>query len=1044
MISRNKSFILTIVLMVFTRDLAAQKIRITSTVDNTRRITLSGHLRAGAVPANDRGEADASLQIPDLSLELRPSATQQADLDALLQRQQDASSPDFHRWLTPEQYADRFGVAQADIDTLVAWLQSQNLSGISVARGRNAISLRGPVRSVEHAFGTEIHHYVVNGEPHFANATEPSIPAAFAGLIGEVRGLNDFRTKARNLKKTIRARPAYTDANFCANFCLAPDDFATIYDITPLYTAGIDGTGETIAVIGQTRINLPDIAQFRAFFNLPVNTPQTMLVPGKSDPGVSEDDLGEANLDVEWAGVTGRNAKILYVFSLNAADAAQYAVDQNLAPVITMSYGNCEAAEGIEELTMRIWAQQANSQGQTWVAAAGDYGGGDCVANIGAPVSVIDSAAVDVPAAIPEVTGVGGSVFNEGTGTYWSTTNTSNRASALKYIPEAVWNDSVVAQVPTAGGGGLSMFFAKPSWQPSFGIPIDIWRGVPDISLNGSGFHDPYLINPSTFNAMTGLFVNTPLTAVSQLWEVGGTSAGAPSMAGIVALLNQYAVKNGYQAQPGLGNINPLLYAIAKSAPGAFHDITNGSNVVDPCLTTLDSSCTNTMVGYTAKAGYDLASGLGSPDVNNLALAWHQASAATRSNTTLSLTSTPSTITLSGSAVVTAKVLATNGGTPTGTVTFSLGSTALGSAVTVSGGSASLTVNASQLVAGMNTISAQYSGDSNYNSSTAAAVVTVSASKLTPGLTVTTSLSSVASGGAVVLHAAVTGGGVAPTGTVTFSAGSTSLGAATLSGSGAALTVNDCQLSTGANTISAQYGGDTTYVSASATGSVTVPAVLTLTGATNAASFQQVYAPGMIMAIFGCNMGPAAQPAQGSPLPTSLGGVTVTINGVAAPFYFVAPGQANIQIPYQTPANATSTLAVTYNGQSASLPLAVAAAAPGIFDDPANGNAVPDGTAKIGDFVTLFITGDGAAYPAPTTGTTPSSNVLPVPTQSVSLTVGGMQIAQPLPFVGIPGWSIGVTQINFQVPAGLAPGTRQIVVTVGGVASAAVNLTVTE
>ena len=237
-------------------------------------------------------------------------------------------------------------------------------------------------------------------------------------------------------------------------------------------------------VVGQTQLNLSDIQQFRTYFNLPANDPQVMLVPNTKDPGVVRGDLAEADLDVEWSGAVARNAAILYVYSDDVMDAVQYAIDQNLAPVLSMSYGLCEAlTSNADATTMQSWARQANAQGMTWFAASGDSGGADCYD--GSARTRTMGLAVDLPAAMPEVTGVGGTQLAESTGTYWNTSGDSNHASALSYIPESAWNDSALAGSPSATGGGASTFFAKPLWQTGAGVPGDNARDVPDVALPG-------------------------------------------------------------------------------------------------------------------------------------------------------------------------------------------------------------------------------------------------------------------------------------------------------------------------------------------------------------------------------------------------------------------------------------------------------------------------------------------------------------------------------------------------------------------------------
>jgi subtilase family serine protease len=575
----------------------AQHNRITGRIDNTRRATLKGHIHPLALAANDQGRADASLQLPRVTLVLRPSDAQQAELNQLLAAQQDPASPNYHQWLKPEEYADRFGVSQGDIDQMVAWLQAQNLTVVAVARGRNSIACSGAAGAVEQAFGTRIHRYSVDGELHFANATEPSIPTAFQNVVRSIHGLNDFRLKPKS--RPVEAQ--YTSLTSSAHY-LAPDDVATIYNVRSIYNSGIDGTGQKLVVVGQTQIDLADIQQFRTYFNLPANDPQAMLVPDTRDPGIRRGDLQEADLDLEWAGAMARNATILYVYSRDVMDAVQYAIDQNLAPVLSMSYGQCETlTSSADAATLQSWAQQANAQGMTWFAASGDSGGADCYDGTSRSPGGLS---VDLPAGLPEVTGVGGTQLSEAGGNYWNSSNDLNHASAVSYIPEVAWNDSTTGS-PSASGGGASTYFGKPSWQTGSGVPDDHARDVPDVALPASPGHDGYLF-------FTG----------GRMQVVGGTSAGAPTFASIALLLNHYLVSNGAQAAPGLGNMNPRLYSLAAANSSAFHDVTTGNNLVSTCSGGRRGICTADPVGFSAGAGYDQVTGLGSVDAYNLITAW--------------------------------------------------------------------------------------------------------------------------------------------------------------------------------------------------------------------------------------------------------------------------------------------------------------------------------------------------------------------------------------------------------------------------------------
>jgi subtilase family serine protease len=504
----------------------------------------------------------------------------------------------------------------------------------SISRNRNEISVSGAVGQIEYALKTELHNYSINGEHHFANSTDVALPAAFASQILGVRGLDDFRPKPR-LRKVS---PRFT-SSISGNHFLIPGDFATIYDLGPLYAQGLDGAGQTIAVVGQTAVSLTDIDAFRSAAGLTKYDPTLFLVPNTGTSQTFSSDLGEADLDIEWSGAVAKNASILYVYVGNGPqtvfDALHYAVVNNLAPVISISYGNCEAnlPAGFP-MTMQQWAQQANSQGQTISGPAGDQGAADCETS-GAN-SATHGLAVDVPAAIPEVTGVGGTEFTGDStqcpGTppscpggvapadppYWSgSSSPTSGASALMHIPEMAWNDTPasLALVPPGGldgtGGGVSTLFAKPVWQTGPGVPNDMKRDVPDIALNASNFHDPYLI------CSAGSCTNGFRDSSNNLNGVGGTSVGAPSFAGILAIINQAT-----QSPSGIGPANPTLYSLAVSTPSAFHDIPAGSNNIVPCTTGSTGCPVSGMIGFSTGPNYDQVTGLGSLDVFNLVTAW--------------------------------------------------------------------------------------------------------------------------------------------------------------------------------------------------------------------------------------------------------------------------------------------------------------------------------------------------------------------------------------------------------------------------------------
>lgn len=395
--------------------------RITGDLTSGTKIQLKGNVHGLARPEFDLGRADGSRMLHVVSLSFHPSAAQQQDLDLFLSQLSDRSSPNYHKYMTPAQFADRFGMTQNDINKVVAWLQSEGFINITVSNSRNQVSFDGTVAQVESTFALEMHNYLVNGEVHLANAGEPSVPAALAASVLSVGHLHDFSPKPR-----MKAQPHLT-SYLSGNHYLSPGDYATIYNVTALYTAGDTGSNQKIAVIGQSTVATSDLNNFRSAAQLPAST-VTMnwqLVAGTTQPVPTptrcSGDEGESDLDLEWSGGVAKSASITFVFAplssgdtcasrqgLNVWNALQAAIDNNVAPFISTSYGYCEAGLGLTEAnTIRGWAVQGVAQGQTITASSGDSGAADC--DTGSPAT--QGLAVDVPASIPEVTGAGGNEF---------------------------------------------------------------------------------------------------------------------------------------------------------------------------------------------------------------------------------------------------------------------------------------------------------------------------------------------------------------------------------------------------------------------------------------------------------------------------------------------------------------------------------------------------------------------------------------------------------------------------------------------------------
>jgi hypothetical protein len=810
-------------------------------IDESSFVVLAGNHHPLAIPANDRGEAAPELPMERMLLVLTRDATAESALKTLLAAQQDQSSPDFHAWLSPTQFGERFGVSKADLQRLTAWLESHGFRVNRVGQGRTTIEFSGTAGQVKEAFRTSIHSYFVNGEKHYANASDPQIPAALAPVVAGIDTLHDFRKnpaihvlgKARRIANTSMWQPDFTFSGAAGvEHFLAPGDFAKIYNTATLYQNGIDGTGQSVAIVARNNINLSDVQIFRIAFGLPANDPQIIL--DGPDPGnFAGPEETEADLDVEWSGAIAPKATIKFVVSAstNSTDGVDlsslYIVDNNLAPVLSASFGQCEQTLGQTGNTFfnNLW-EQAAAQGITAVISSGDNGAAGCDdASQSTPAS--QGPGVNGLASTPFNIAVGGTQFNENgaDSTYWSATNGPDQSSALGYIPENVWNESCAdpnvcgSASLFASSGGASTLYSKPSWQVGLGVPNDGKRDLPDVSLDAAAGHDGYLLCQDgicTTNA-SGQLVNAEL--------VGGTSAAAPTFAAIMALIAQK--RNSRQ-----GQANFVLYPLAaaqnpancnsSSSPQAqciFNDVTVGNNNVPG------------QVGSPATAGYDLATGWGSVNAASLAANWQNITF--RSTvTTLGLSSTN----LTHGQPVTASVgvaPSVGAGTPTGDVSL----LAAGSVGVNLGNLGNGTVSASvpTLPGGTYSVTASYGGDATFGGSISTGVpVTINpeasttafsaflaAQAGTPSSPVNTTY-----GGFLDLEVSVAGASQhgTPTGTLTFSDtfnGNTStLLSVSLNSQGNAL-VQETKLALGNHTLNVSYSGDASF-SASSAGPISV------------------------------------------------------------------------------------------------------------------------------------------------------------------------------------------------------------------------------
>ena len=720
---------------------AAVQNRITAQLTSNSAVAIADSVNPRVGPSTDMGPAPAETKLA-MSIRFNMSAAQEAALDQLLVDQQNPSSPRYHQWLTPAQFAAQFGLSSSDIGKVTAWLTSEGFTVTGVANGGTFVLFNGTVAQAQAAFATTIRSLSQNGEMHFANVTDVQVPSAFAGVVAAVTGLHDFRFKPRVHISTVN--PKFTSSQTGSHF-IAPGDIYTIYGVSGL-GSGINGTGETIAVVGQVDIFPADVTAFRSAAGLSTTNLPTTIHAFGTDPGVAqtcnnclptEGDLAESSIDVEWSGGMAPSATIDFVNDTNVlpgpsgTDAMTYTIDNNLAPIVTTSYGNCEAAWGSTELVvLNGLFKQANAQGETILAAAGDAGATDCDSGASPDLGeAIEGDAVDYPGSSPYVTSLGGTQFSgdaaaTGSGStwaatqYWAGTSGSDViSSALSYIPETVWNDVTGGYASFGGGGGgASAFFTKPAWQ--VGTPTDASRDVPDISLDASDAHDPFLycINVALSDSCTSGF----RVSSSTLTIAGGTSFDSQIMGGLLALIEQ---KLGTR----LGNINPTLYALGNSTykSAVFNDITTGSNAM-PCVSGTPNCGNGGSAGFSAATGYDLASGWGSVNISALASDWKLVtplgSGSLGVNTSATSLSASSASVAAGATVTLTATVTGSAGTPTGNVQFLANNAALGSAVTVVAlNSTTATATYSWVTScsnlGQSVMAASYSGDVNYQGS---------------------------------------------------------------------------------------------------------------------------------------------------------------------------------------------------------------------------------------------------------------------------------------------------------------------------------------
>lgn len=621
---------------------------VTQAANDNDRVTVPGNVSPYATAENDRGPANDSLPLDHILIQLKRPADREQALQQFMHDQQTPGSPNYRKWLTSDEFGQQYGVSQLDIDAITGWLKSHGFTVNQVYPSGMMIDITGNAGLVRHAFNTEIHRLRVADTDHIANMTDPQIPAAFASVVEGVVSLNDFRPHTN-----FKQHSDYTFTSSGSTYqAVVPADLAKIYNFTPLFNAGITGTGQTIVLIEDTNVySTADITTFRSTFGLPAAT-FTQVHPGScTNPGVVTGNDGEAELDVEWAGAAAPGATLELASCKDTSTtfggliAIQNLINASGTPpaIMSVSYGECEAENGATANAAYISTyQQAAAEGVSVYVSSGDEGAASCDAD---QAKATHGIAVSGFASTPYNVAVGGTDFGDtyaGTNsTYWSSTNGSTYGSALSYIPEIPWNDSCASALisgksgystpygtsgfcnsatgkeyyltTASGSGGPSgcasgkastsgvvsgtcAGTAKPSWQSGFlGNPADGVRDIPDVSLfAANGVWGHYYVYCYTNTAGGGV----ACTGAPSAWAgAGGTSFASPIMAGIQALVNQ-------KIGASVGNPAPTLYSLAATEYGSSGSTScnssNGNGVGSGCVFydvtqgDMDVNCTGT------------------------------------------------------------------------------------------------------------------------------------------------------------------------------------------------------------------------------------------------------------------------------------------------------------------------------------------------------------------------------------------------------------------------------------------------------------------
>jgi len=908
---------------------------VTQTIDRSRLVTTKGAVHREVAIAQDLGVRDASAPMEHIQLILQRPQERQAAFDAEVEALHRPGNPSYHQWLTPETIGAQFGPSAADIAALTSFLTTEGFTVNRIGKSGMYVDFSGTVAQVQQTFHTEIHNLRLGtGEQHYSGVRAAELPEALAPLVAGFLSLSDIPPHPT----MVAARPAVQASKTGAHASALPDnttsmpsydvgaqDFYTIYNENPLLSAGTNGSGVTIALLEETDIRTSDVTHFRTTFAVSPATPNLTVEHGSgavtcADPGITDkDEEGEAVLDTEWAGAVAPEATLLYMScsssnSTNTAGiflSAEAVIENNLATTMSLSYGNTEVGDSMDNTFLSNLWEQAAAQGETVVVSAGDAGSGNTadqnqsIATNGLAVNAFASTLYNVAAGGTDFQDYFNELENDSSfdrGHYWGS-NGNGDSSALGYIAETPWNDTCASSIlsfyvegntdptalcsdatnrtnylPTAGGGGgVSIFQPRPSWQNGtvYGIPPTStynFRLLPDVSLmaaNGFWSHalDYYQSDVSR----------------SALQRAGGTSFVSPQLAGVFALIAQKTGQRLGQPDYVLYNMAGAEYGTTSYTPGStcnssgttsntgttstvpastciFYDIFTGNNsqactsgtpnCYDSSGTVgiFSTSTSAALVAYPSGEGYDLATGIGSLNIANLVNNWQNAAAGGIAYTpTIAMNATAASYTygLPSSITYTATVSGL-GSFPTGSVTFSgsgaistIGNDALAESTgCASGGSCTESTTqsytpAGTLTAGGYTITGTYL-TTNENYASGSGTTTLTVNKQMPAVTVSAAIVGLGVATAnLSANVAYSGSGVAPTGGLTFQVDSGSVVVASCTGSSSPLTCSasypSSTLTLGSHTITATSLADTNYASASGSNTLSVRTNPTIT-----------------------------------------------------------------------------------------------------------------------------------------------------------------------------------------------------------------------